>query len=108
MLYEVITGNLFFYPLLIASLGRLGMDLFIAGRLLSLLFSVTTVVPLFLMTRRCFDFRTAWWAALAFAVSPGLNEYSVYVMRDPTFLFMFAWSVYFALQAISDKSFKSS
>jgi len=102
-----LNGNLFFYPLLIAILGRLGMDLFVAGRLLSLVFSVTTVVPLFLLTRRLFDLRTAWWAALAFAVSPALNDYSVYVMRDPGFLFVFAWSVYFALQAISDKSFKS-
>jgi hypothetical protein len=39
-----------------------------AGRLLSLLFGVLTVLPLFSLTRRLFDRRAAVWACLAFSV----------------------------------------
>lgn len=99
-----LNGSLFIYPLLIAGLGLLGMDLVVAGQLLSLLFSVSTVIPLFLTTRRLFDARVAFWATLAFVVAPSLNEFSVYVMRDPGFLCMFAWAIYFALRAVEKKS----
>ena len=102
-----LNNNLFFYPLLIAGLGSAGMDLVTAGQSLSLVFSVTTVIPLFLLTRRLFNPRVAWWAALAFAVSPAFNEYAVYVMRDPGFLFMFGWAGYYALRALSEENFKS-
>ncbi len=93
-------GNMFLYPLLIAGGSFVVSDLVLAGRLLSLAFSVSTLVPLFLLSRNLFGPRVALWTGLAFAVTPGLNEYSVYVMRDPGFLCMFAWALYFALRAI--------
>ncbi len=98
--------NMFLYPLLIAGLGYAGMDLVFAGNLLSLIFSVMTIVPLFLLTRQLFDERVALWAGLAFAVSPGLNEFSVYVMRDPGFLCMFGWAAYFSSRSVSENDFK--
>lgn len=98
--------NTFLYPLLIAGLGSVGVDLFVAGRLLSLCFSVSTVIPLFLLTSRLFNRRVAFWATLAFVVAPSLNEYSVYVMRDPGFLCMLAWAVYFAVRAIDEERFR--
>ena len=101
-----LNGNLFIYPLLIAGLGYIGVDLFVAGRLLSLCFSVSTIIPLFLLTSCLFNRRVAFWASLAFAVAPSLNEYSVYVMRDPGFLCMFAWAVYFAVRAIDEERFR--
>lgn len=102
----VLNNNLFLYPLLIAGLGLLGVDLVVAGQLLSLLFSVSTVIPLFLLTRRLFDARVAFWAALAFVVAPSLNEYAVYVMRDPGFLCFFAWALFFAIKTVENKNIR--
>lgn len=102
-----LNGSLFIYPLLIAGLGLLGLDLVVAGRILSLLFSVSTVIPLFLMTQRLFNPRVAFWATLAFVVAPSLNEFSVYIMRDPGFLCMFAWTLLFALQAVAEENIRA-
>lgn len=102
-----INGSLFIYPLLIAGLGLLGLDLVVAGRMLSLLFSVSTVIPLFLMTQGLFNSRVAFWATLAFVVAPSLNEFSVYVMRDPGFLCMFAWTLLFALRAVAEENIRA-
>lgn len=102
-----LNGSLFIYPLLIAGLGRLGVDLVVAGQLLSLVFSVSTVIPLFLLTRRLFDTRAAFWATLAFVVAPSLNEFSVYVMRDPGFLCMFAWALCFSFRALKEEDIRA-
>lgn len=102
-----LNGSLFIYPLLIAGLGFLGVDLIVAGQLLSLLFSVSTVLPLFLLSRRLFDTRVAFWATLAFVVAPSLNEFSVYVMRDPGFLCFFAWAIFFALRAVEEENIRA-
>ncbi|MDX9710687.1 MAG: glycosyltransferase family 39 protein [Trichloromonas sp.] len=102
-----LNGSLFIYPLMIAGLGLLGADLVVAGQLLSLLFSVSTVIPLFLLTRRLFDTRAAFWATLAFVAAPSLNEFAVYVMRDPGFLCMFAWALYFSFRAVKEEDVRA-
>ena len=102
----ILNNSIFLYPLLIAGFGLLGVDLIVAGQLLSLIFSVSTVIPLFLLTRRLFDTRAAFWATLAFVVAPSLNEFAVYVMRDPGFLCMFAWAIFFALRSVQEKTLR--
>lgn len=92
-----------FLPLLIAALHLVVPDWVLAGQLVSLLTLVGAVIPLYLTTKKIYDARTAFWAGLAFCLSPMINGYAADVYRDPVFLFFFAWSVYFAVCAINAK-----
>lgn len=89
-----------FYALLIAGFHFLIQDWVLTGQLISLFSLVFALVPLYLLTRDLFDEKAAFWAGLAFALSPIINDHAVGLLRDPIFLFFVAWSVYFCLRAI--------
>ncbi|WP_225911699.1 glycosyltransferase family 39 protein [Desulfuromonas versatilis] len=95
--------SLFLYPLLIAGAHFLVGDMVLAGQLISLTTSVLALVPVYLLTRGLFGPAAAFWGGLAFVVAPGFNDCAVKVMRDPTFLCLFAWAGYFAWRALIDK-----
>jgi 4-amino-4-deoxy-L-arabinose transferase-like glycosyltransferase len=93
-----------FYPFLIIIFHSIIPNWIVAGRLISLLASVLTVVPLYLLTKKLFDRKAALWACVAYSISPLPNHLSVEVIRDPAYLFFFAWTIYFAYDAVeSDK-----
>jgi 4-amino-4-deoxy-L-arabinose transferase-like glycosyltransferase len=74
-----------------------------AARLVSIVASILTIIPLYLLTKEIFHRKAAMWAGCAFALLPLSNHLSVEVIRDPLFLFFFAWSTYFANRAIKSK-----
>ena len=92
----------FLYPLLIAAFGRLGFDLVKAGQIVSLVSSVLVLVPLYLLFRGIFNERVAFLGCLALTLSPGMNKFAVAVMRDPFFLLVVAWLVYFAWRVMKE------
>jgi len=94
---------LFLYPLLIVCVHYLIPDMVLAGQLISLTASVLALIPIFLLTRGLFGATAAFWGGLAFVVAPGFNDYAVKVMREPAFLCLFAWAVYFAWCALEFK-----
>lgn len=92
-----------FYPLLIAIVHFLIPDWVTAGRIISVAFIVCTLIPLYLMSKELFDRKAAFWACLAFAVTPVPNGWADSVIRDPGFIFCMAWAVFFALWAIQSQ-----
>ena len=92
-----------FYPLLIAITHYIVPDWILAARGLSLLASIVTLIPLYLLTKEFFGREAALWGCIAFALSPLPNHLAVEVTRDSIYLFFFAWTVYFALQGIESK-----
>ena len=64
-----------------------------AAYLCSVVPAVLTLVPIYRLTTDLFDRRAAFWAAAAFALSPYLNKFGAELIRDPLFLFCFAWAV---------------
>jgi len=66
-------------------------DWVLAARLISLLFLVLTIIPLYLVSRDLFDNRIAFWGCLAFALAPLPNSWVAYATRGPVFIFFFAW-----------------
>ena len=92
-----------FYPLLIALVHYVVPNWIAAARLISLVTSVLTVIPLYLLTKDLFDRKVALWCSAAFAISPLPNLLSVEVIRDPPYLFFFAWAIYFIQYAIRSK-----
>jgi len=91
------------YSLFITIFHLLVSDWVLAARLISLIFLVLTIFPLYLISKDLFDNRIAFWGCLAFALAPLPNSWVAYVIRGPSFIFFFAWAVYFALKAIRSK-----
>ena len=89
-----------FYPLLIVLFHSIVPNWVAAARLVSLLTSVLTIIPLYLLTKKLFEQKVALWACVAFALSPLPNHLSVEVIRDPAYVFFFAWTIYFAHDAV--------
>lgn len=88
------------YPLLIALFHILIPDWIFAGYMISIMSMVLAIIPLYCLTKYMFGMRAAFWASLVFAILPKINEWSLYVSRDPLFLFIFAWCIYFAIISI--------
>ena len=92
-----------FYPFLIALIHNLVNDWEQAGRLISLVSMVFAIFPLYLITRELINQRAALWSCLVFALVPLPNEWAIDVIRDPAFLFCFAWAIYFCILVITRK-----
>jgi 4-amino-4-deoxy-L-arabinose transferase-like glycosyltransferase len=92
-----------FYPLLIALVHYVVPNWVAAARLVSIVASTFTIIPLYLLTKEMFSRQAAMWACAAFALLPLSNHLSVEVIRDPLFLFFLAWAIYFAHLAINSK-----
>ena len=92
-----------FYPLLIALMQGLVHDWVWAARLISLITMVFAIFPLYLITGELFSRRAALWSCLVFSLVPLPNEWAMDVIRDPAFLFCFAWAVYFCMRVITRK-----
>ena len=90
------------YPLILAALHRAGLDWEMAGAVWGVVISSCTVLPLYGWIRRAFDQRTALGAGFLYAVHPGLIRWSVEIIRDPTFWFLLATSVYLLWLAVTE------
>ncbi|MFO7885097.1 MAG: glycosyltransferase family 39 protein [Desulfobacteraceae bacterium] len=93
------------YPLLIAFVHILIPDWIFAGYMISIMSMVLTVIPLYCLTKYMFGTRAAFWTCLVFALMPKINEWSLYVSRDPIFLLIFAWCIYSAVKSIETSDF---
>jgi 4-amino-4-deoxy-L-arabinose transferase-like glycosyltransferase len=91
------------YPLLIILTHYVIPNWIAAARLVSIAASIFTIIPLYFLTKEIFYRQAAMWACAAFVLLPLSNHLSVGVVRDPLFLFFFAWSTYFANHAIKSK-----
>ena len=101
---EPALGNIRFnvYPVILAALHRAGLGWEMAGAVWGVVISSCTVLPLFGWVRCAFDRRTALGAGFLYAVHPGLIRWSVEIIRDSTFWFLLAASVYLLWLAITD------
>lgn len=94
--------NMPFYSLLMVAFHYLVQDWALSGQLISLISLVLAVIPLYWLTRGIFDQKAAFWAGLAFILSPMLNGLSIDLFRDPIFLCFVTWSVYFFWRSATD------
>lgn len=71
---------------------------------ISIIFSVLSFIPLYLIVKRIFDERTAIISLLSLSIMPLNVIYSTWVKQDAMLLFFFLWSLYFY---IKEKPWKS-
>ena len=88
------------FSILILLVHFLIRDWIIATLTVNIILSVSILIPLYLLTKNLFDQRAAFWACVAFALSPLPNHWSIEVIRGPAFVFFFVWAAYFGHRAI--------
>jgi len=91
------------YSLIITAVHFIVSNWEVAAKLISITSVVLATIPLYLLTTELFNRKAAFWACLAFAVSPLPNDWAVDVVRGPIFVFFVLWAVYFAQNAVASK-----
>jgi 4-amino-4-deoxy-L-arabinose transferase-like glycosyltransferase len=84
------------FPVLIALLQPLGGDWVATARGVTMFFGLTTVVPLYLVSRRVLAWPLALIPAVLYCLCPSLTHYSMDVIREPIswfFLFAALWAL---------------
>jgi hypothetical protein len=94
------------YPALIAIVHLVIPHWVMAARLISYTSLVLLVIPLYYLINHLFGRGAAFWGCFAFVLAPIPNGWVVDVIRGPSFVFVFAWAVYFALLAVCSKGIK--
>lgn len=87
------------YPLLIGAVHMIIPNWLLAAKLISLFASAAVTIPIYALTCLWFDRRAAFYAAMAAAVIPSLNDIAPDVIRDPCFLLLACGSVYWMAKA---------
>ncbi|MBN2023424.1 MAG: glycosyltransferase family 39 protein [Pirellulales bacterium] len=90
------------YPVILLAIRRLGFDTLLGAAWWSVMVSTLTVLPLWGLTRRMFDQRTAALACLLYAVHPSLCAYGPHVTRDPTCWFFCVLFLYLFWRAVAE------
>ena len=90
------------FPVILATLHRVGFDWESGGRWWGVLIASLAVLPLFGWIRRQFDDHVAIAACFLYALHPRFIEWSPRIMRDPTFWFLLALSLYLIWRAICE------
>ena len=90
------------YPVILAVVHRVGIDWELAAALWGVTISSLVVLPLWGWLRRQFDDRVALVACLLYVVQPKMIEWSPEIMRDQTFWFLFALSIYWLYRAVTE------
>ncbi len=94
------------YPVLIAIVHFIIPHWVMAARVISYMSLVLLVIPLYHLINHLFRRGAAFWGSFAFALAPMPNGWVVEVIRGPCFVFVLAWTVYFALLAVGSEGIK--
>ena len=92
------------FPMLIAVVHFLVPDWIWAAKLISSVAAALITIPVYALTALLFDRRAAFYAALAVALLPSLNDIAPDVIRDPCFLLLAYGSVYLMAKACMTES----
>ncbi|HNU86271.1 MAG TPA: glycosyltransferase family 39 protein, partial [Syntrophales bacterium] len=87
-------------PILTACFYRINGDWVLSMQAVSVLFGTITLIPIYLLVRLFFNFRTSCLVTLLFAVMPVFVSTSVDVVRDPPYWFFSACGLYFFVAAV--------
>jgi 4-amino-4-deoxy-L-arabinose transferase-like glycosyltransferase len=91
------------YPFLISIVQKFVSNWVISGRLISLFSILIITIGLYNITRDLFDHKAAFFSSMIFALFPESLIQSNSVNRDPCFLAVFIWAVYYLQKAIETR-----
>lgn len=91
------------YSLLVAVASQWVPDFEVAGKLVSTLFGILLIFPVYFLGKRIFDEKIAFLSSILLVVHPYLRRFSADVLKESTYLFFFATALWFAWKAIQEE-----
>jgi len=88
------------YPFFIAMVSHLVTDFEVAGKLVSTLFGVLMIFPIYFLGKRIFDQKIAFLSTLALVIHPYIRRFSADVLKESTYLFFLATALWFIWKAL--------
>ena len=88
------------YPFLIAMVSHLVTDFEVAGKLVSTLFGVLMIFPVYFLGKRIFDQKIAFLSTLVLVIHPYIRRFSADVLKESTYLFFLATAFWFAWRTL--------
>src|SRR4030042_2749571 len=92
------------YPFVIAFVSQWVPDFELAGKLVSSLFGILIVFPIYFLGKRIFDTRIAFISTLFLVIHPYIRRFSADVLKESTYLFFLGTALWFAWRTIRDKT----
>lgn len=91
------------YSLLIAFIFQWVPDFEVAGKLVSTLFGILMILPVYFLGKRIFDEKVAFYASLFLVVHPYVRRFSGDVLKESTYLFFLVTALWFAWRTIQNE-----
>jgi len=88
------------YSFLIALVSGLIFDFEVAGKLVSSIFGMLIIFPVYFLGKRIFDQKIAFVSALFLVIHPYIRRFSADVLKESTYLFFLATAIWFAWRTI--------
>jgi len=88
------------YPFLVAFVSRWVPDFELAGKLVSSLFGILIIFPVYLLGKEIFNKKIAFFSSLFLMIHPYIRRSSADVLKESTYLFFLATAFWFAWRAI--------
>ncbi|MBM4277109.1 MAG: glycosyltransferase family 39 protein [Deltaproteobacteria bacterium] len=89
-----------FYSFIIAFVYTWIGDFELAGKLISTLFGILLIFPVYFLGKRIFDQKIAFLSTLFLAIHPYIRRFSADVLKEATYLFFLAGGLWFAWRTI--------
>jgi 4-amino-4-deoxy-L-arabinose transferase-like glycosyltransferase len=90
------------YPFLISILSYITRDLEVSGQLISIIFSLLAVFPLYLIGKSLFGARAGFWTAVFYIFHPMMLQCSVDVLKEALLIFLLLSAVYCSLRFLQE------
>src|SRR4030042_7187944 len=90
------------YPFLISLLSHVIGDFELAGQLVSIIFSLAALFPLYFIGRSLFGPKAAFWTTILYLVNPLMLNCSADVLKEGLLVFLFLSSVYCSLRFLQE------
>ena len=90
------------YPFLISAFSYITRDLEVSGQLISIIFSLLAVFPLYLIGKSLFGTRAGFWTAVFYIFHPLMLQCSVDVLKEGLVIFLLLSAVYCSLRFLQE------
>lgn len=90
------------YPFLISVLSHITGNFELSGQLISIIFSLLAVFPLYLIGKSLFGPRAGFWTTVLYLINPLMLHSSVDVLKEGLLIFLFFSSVYCSLRFLQE------
>jgi hypothetical protein len=91
------------YSLLVAFVSRWVADFELAGKLVSSIFGILLIIPVYFLGKRIFDARIVFVSILFLVIHPYIRRFSADVLKESAYLFFIAAALWFTWRTIQNE-----